>query len=131
MELSRQKSLQRIYCSPFTNNSRVGASHDALNFLRGLVPTFFIPTFVFCFVFVFVFWSLIGQFWRMILFSVFEFEGETSSTKASKRNAAGLTTYKSLTTLTYNVVRPLNTFSGVFLVGKGQFRGPGSNLAFK
>ncbi len=38
---SRQKSLQRIYCSPFTNNSRVGASHDALNFLRGLVPTFF------------------------------------------------------------------------------------------
>lgn len=38
---SRQKSLQRIYCSPFTNNSRVGASHGAMKFLARAGPRIF------------------------------------------------------------------------------------------
>ncbi len=42
ISLSRQRPLQRIYCSPFTNNSRVGDAHGAMEFLAwGWSPTYF------------------------------------------------------------------------------------------
>ena len=72
--------------------------------------------------------DLSGGFFALFFREKNAFFFRKAAAECGKECDFGLTTYKSLTTLTYIVVRPLNTFRWVFLAGKGQFPGPGSHF---